>query len=334
MSAGRMTGIALGFHTYIRKGHKGSVVDYSPIAKLSEKMGRHPALVHGFYPWKNTDGSYCPFPREFADYVVSQGAVPLITWQPAQADSQNHVEHPQADWTCVEIASSRDDDYVRQWAAAAKAYPHPVYVRLMHEFNATPYPWAYGVDQVKNSPEKYVVAFRHVVTIFQQMAVRNVQFIWCFGCGAQKPPPENWFPGDNYVQWIALDGYNHGFTKDGSKRNWQTMEQIFAPSYARLTKVSRRPVMIAEIACVEDVDAKGSTHIVDKMKKPQWINDTFLHGIPEKMPRVRAVVLFNSVGHNFPTYVVDSSPESLAAFRAIAAEPLYHPAAPSKPLMY
>ena len=161
--AGGTTGIALGFHTYIRRGHKGDVVDYSPIAKLGDKLGHHPALVQGFYPWKNADGSYCPFPQEFADYAVSQGATPLITWQPGQVDNQNHVERPQADWTCVEIASDRDDQYIRDWAAAVKAYPHPVYVRLMHEFNATPYPWAYGLDHVKNSPANYVAAFRHVV---------------------------------------------------------------------------------------------------------------------------------------------------------------------------
>ena len=49
---------------------------------------------------------------------------------------------------------------------------------------------------------------------------------------------------------------------------------------------------------------------------------------------MRAVVLFNSVGHNFPTYVIDSSPESLAAFRVVAANPLYQAAAPPAPLKY
>jgi hypothetical protein len=59
-----------------------------------------------------------------------------------------------------------------------------------------------------------------------------------------------------------------------------------------------------------------------------------LTGIPEKMPRVKAVLLFNSVGHNFPTYVIDSSPESLAAFRAVVADKLYQAGAPSQPLRY
>lgn len=210
---GDKAGIALGFDTYICRGRPGSTNDYSPIAKLSEKLEQAPA--QGFYPWKNSDGSYCEFPKEFADYVVGLGATPIITWQASQADSQNHVERPQAEWTCLEIASGRDDDYIRQWATAVRAYPHVVYVRLMHEFNATPYPWAYAVDQVKNAPEKYIAAFRHLVGIFHEARVSNVQFIWCFGCGSQKPPPETWFPGDDYVDWIGLDGYNHGFTKDG-----------------------------------------------------------------------------------------------------------------------
>jgi len=332
--SGALSGIALGFHTHFSYGRNGAPADYAPIAKLINKLEFKPALIQGFYSWKNTDGSYRPFPKDFSDYVVSQGATPLITWQPGQADQNNQVERPQADWTCVQIASGRYDGYIREWAQAAKAYSHALYVRLMHEFNATTYPWAYMIDHVNNAPDKYVAAFRHVVGIFHEVNVTNVQFIWCFGTGAQNPPPENWFPGDDYIDWVSLDGYNHGFTKDGSKRNWRTFEQVFGPSYSRLTKISRRPVIIAEIGCVEDVDEKGSTHIMDPTQKPRWIRDAFLSVIPAKMPRVKAVVLFNSVGHSFPTYVVDSSPESLAAFREVAANPLYQAAAASQPLRF
>jgi hypothetical protein len=334
VAANTVSGIALGFHTHFHYGHSGGAVSYAPIAALSKMLGHPPALIHGFYSWKNPDGSDRPFPKDFADYAVSQGATPLITWQPGQADEHNQVERPQADWTCTQIASGRYDAYIATWAQTAKAYPHTLYVRLMHEFNAAPYPWAYSVDQQNNTPEKYVAAFRHVVAIFQRLQVTNVQFIWCFGCGAHEPPPENWFPGDAYVDWIGLDGYNYGFTKDGSQKRWRTVEEIFDWSYSRLTKISVRPVMIAEIGCVEDVDKKGSTTIVDKTQKRRWIADTFLNTLPQKMPRVKAVVLFNSVGHNFPTYVIDSSPESLAAFRAVAASPLYQAPAPPKPLKY
>ena len=332
--ASTMSGIALGFHTHFHYGHGGTAVNYSPIANLIEKLGHKPALIHGFYSWKNPDGSDRPFPKDFADYVVKLGSTPLITWEPGQADENNQVERPQPDWTCVQIGSGRYDDYIRSWASAAKAYPHTLYVRLMHEFNAAPYPWAYSLDHENNTPAKYIAAFRHVVTIFHQMAVTNVQFVWCFGCGAQTPPPENWFPGDNYVEWLALDGYNYGFVKDGSRKNWRTVEQVFGVSYARLTKVSRRPLMIAEIGCVEDVDKKGSTNIINRTQKSAWINNAFLHSIPQAMPRVKAVVLFNSTGHNFPTYLIDSSPESLAAFRAVVANPLYQAAAPSQPLKF
>ncbi len=327
-------GIALGFHTHFNYGHNGTKPSYTPIEEFGKKLGHKPALIHGFYSWKNPDGSDRPFPKEFSDYAVGQGATPLITWEPGQADEKNQVERRQPDWTCVQIASGRYDDYIRTWATSAKAYPHVLYVRLMHEFNAAPYPYAYSMDHTNNAPNKYVTAFRHVVDIFHTLNVTNVQFIWCFGCGAQVPPPENWFPGDAYIQWIGLDGYNYGFVKDGSQKRWRSYEEVFGQSYARLTRVSRRPVILSEIACVEDVDRKGSMNIVDKSKKPDWIRDAFLNAIPQKTPRVKAVVLFNSVGHNFPSYVIDSSPESLAAFRAVAASPLYQAPAPAQPLLY
>jgi len=334
VSADNISGIALGFHTHFNYGQNGAADNYAPIAELIEKLGHKPALVHGFYSWKNIDGSYRAFPREFADYAVAWGATPLITWQPGAANEQNQVERPQADWTCVQIASGKYDDYIKTWATAAKACPHTLYVRLMHEFNAAPYPWAYSVDHANNAPEKYVAAFRHVVDIFHKTNVSNVQFVWCFGCGAQEPPPENWFPGDDYIEWIGLDGYNYGFVKDGSQKRWRTYEEVYAVSYARLTKISRRPVIICEIACAEDVDKKGSMQIVDKSSKPNWIKNTFITAIPQKTPRVKAVVLFNSVGHNFPSYVIDSSPETLAAFKAIAADKLYQAAAPDTPIKY
>ena len=91
-----------GFTPTFAKGNRERKSIIRRSTKLGDKLGRRPALVQGFYPWKNSDGTYCEFPQEFADYVVQLGGTPMITWQPGQADAQNHVEHPQAEWTCVE----------------------------------------------------------------------------------------------------------------------------------------------------------------------------------------------------------------------------------------
>jgi beta-mannanase len=41
-------------------------------------------------------------------------------------------------------------------------------------------------------------------------------------------------PGDAYVDWVALDGYN----KVGTGMGWQTWNQIFSKSYQDITALT------------------------------------------------------------------------------------------------
>jgi beta-mannanase len=320
-----MQGMAWGFLTNYQFGYKGAPVDYARIGEFIDQLGHSPAIIHSFFPWKRTDGSYSPFPREFADYVRSKGAMPLITWPPGQADVNNQVEdfqhnRPQPDFDTVAIASGIHDAYIRAWADAAKAYGLPVYVRFMHEMLGTPYPHAYGQNR-NTDPAQYVAAFRHVIDIFHRKNVTNVHFVWCFGCGPREPAFETFFPGDDYVEWVSLDGYNTlGWGQ------WKSFEEVFGGAYSGLERISRRPVMIGEIGCVEDPH--------DPSAKANWIKDAFLNVIPKKMPRVKVVVFFNSGGHEVRNYQVDSSPASFNAYQAVITSPLYRAVAPLEPLYY
>ena len=322
--ASTMQGMAWGFLTNYQFGYKGAPVDYAKIGEFIDQLGHSPAVIHSFFPWKRPDGSYRPFPRDFADYARSKGALPLITWPPGQADVNNQVEdfhhnRPQPDFDTVAIASGMHDAYISAWADAAKAYGQPVYVRLMHEMLATPYPHAYGQNR-NAEPAQYVAAFRHVVDIFHRKKVANVQFVWCFGTGPTKPAFENFFPGDDYVEWVSLDGYNP------LDYGWKSFEEVFGKAYAVMEKISRRAMIIGEIGCVEDPK--------DPRAKAHWIKDAFLDVIPNKMPRVKMVVFFNSGGHQVRNYQVDSSQASFDAYQAVIGNPIYRHAAPLEPLFY
>jgi len=309
-----MPGIAWGFLTNYQFGYKGASVDFSNISKLVEQLGHQPAIIHGFFPWKKTDGSYSPFPKEFADYARSKGAMPLITWPPGQADVNDQVEdfhhnRPQPDFDTVAIASGMHDAYINAWADAAKAYGHPVYVRLMHEVLGTPYPYAFGQNRNIN-PVDYVAAYRHVVDIFHKKNVTNVYFVWCFGTGPRDPAFENFFPGDAYADWVSLDGYN-----TLERDRWRGFEEVFGHEYTIMEEISRRPIMIGEIGSVEDPK--------DPNAKASWVKNSLLNLVPNKMPRIKAVVFFNSGGHEPRNYQVDSSPAAFAAYEAVITNPLY-----------
>jgi hypothetical protein len=227
----------------------------------------------------------------------------------------------------VSIASGIHDEYIHAWADAAKAYKKTLCVRLMHEMGpGARYPWSMKMNR-NDTPEKYVAAFRHVVDVFHKKAVTNVQFVWC--CMTKEEVIDGLYPGDEYADWISLDGYNNMRSKE---QPWKTIDEIFLKPYQHITGFSKRPVMIGEVSTVDKPD--------DPAGKPKWFRDSFLKELPKSMPRIKAVVLFNSAGNvNVTTafgrsYMLDTTPESLAAVQDMFRSPLYQGTIPEKPMMY
>ncbi len=139
------------------------------------------------------------------------------------------------------------------------------------------YPWSEGVNG--NQPGSYVQAWRHVHDIFRAEGVTNVSWVWSpFVRLAGTRPLSSFYPGDAYVNWVALDGYNGGSALDWG--GWLSFEQIFGPSLAELRALTTKPIAIAEVASAE---AGGS--------KALWIKDFFAS--LERRPEIRAFSWFH-----------------------------------------
>jgi Glycosyl hydrolase family 26 len=305
--ASTTSGVVLGLDTWPHN-------DANAIAEL----GQVPAIINGFFGWYNPNGATVPFPSTFIGSVTSRGATPMITWNPADG-----VKNSAQGYTLASIISGQHDAYIQQWAQAAKANGHTILVRLMHEMNGSWYPWGAGVNG--NTPAEYVAAYQHVVRIFQAVGATNVQFVWCVatssaslnGTGAQSTLA-SYFPGNQYVSWVAMDGYNRSATAPKS------FAQIFGTVYTALTQISNRPVMVAETATV---DMPGNPNF-----KAQWIQAAFA-AIPTTFPRIKAVLYFDTESNGF-SYPFDSSSASLAAIKQAFATPAFHFGVPSTALSY
>jgi beta-mannanase len=320
--------IALGFLTNYEHGDNGRPINYERIGQFAREIGRSPAIINSFSPWKKPDGTYRLFPAELCDYIRAFGAMPLITWPPGQANAQHQVENftgdrPQPDFDTVALAAGKHDEYIKQWALSARNYGHPLMVRLMHEMIAAPYPWSKSQNR-NDSPARYVAAFRHIVDIFKRNDVSNVQFVWCIGVGNAKVA-KDYYPGDDYVDWVSLDGYN---TVRNENVPWRSFQQIFGNSYKVLTSFSARPVMIAEVSTVQD--------LTDPERSGKWFEEAILQTIPREMPRIKAVVFFNSKGHPAPnrTYLLTAQPESFATVKRLFQLPQCSGTIPDKSWKY
>jgi len=147
------------------------------------------------------------------------------------------------------IADGRKDAYIRQFARDAKAWGKPVYISFAHEQNAPYYEWAIGKNG--NTHYDYIRAWRRVVSLFRSEGATNVRFV---GCPATTAAITTGFkasyPGDSYVDWTALDGYNYGtvYTPSG----WTSFTNRFSNAYNEITGFApTKPMMIAETSSVE-----------------------------------------------------------------------------------
>jgi hypothetical protein len=120
-------------------------------------------------------------------------------------------------------------------------------------------------------------------------------------------PFSAYFPGEEWVDYIGLDGYNWGSTP-GNK--WSSLEEVFSSSYAKITQLSAKPLIITETSSSE---VGGD--------KAEWIRTGFMKTIPEKFPRVTGVIWFNKAQEdNWP---LTSSQASLDAYREVVGCAVY-----------
>ena len=269
-------------------GYPGSSAQ--PLTDFITATGLRPAVVESFQNWTDASGFY----SSQLDMTRGFGALPLVTWGPND--------------TLAHIIDGSHDAYVRQWAQQAKDYGHPFMLRFAHEMNGDWYPWGFAYGHNGNTPQQFIQAWRHVHDIFSQVGASNV--IWVWSPNARWGPPDSFasfYPGDAYVDWIAFDTYNWGNT---GTTTWTSFINTYKPSYDEITRLTNKPLMIAEGAAADVPNAPYAT------AKADWIRQGFLTDVPNVMPRLRGFVWFNADKER--DWRVNSSASALAAFRAVA----------------
>lgn len=253
-----------------------------------------PASIQGWYEsWADDT----PFDSARADAARAAGALPMLTWEPWVPNGD--VNQP--DYALGRIAEGDHDAYITAFAQQVHSWGGVLALRFAHELDAPTYPWGAGVNG--NTAAQAVAAWRHVHDLFAA-AGADVIWVWCVnvhGSGTAAYAPL--YPGDDDVDWIALDGYNGGTALPWG--GWRTPDQVFGASLDDLRALSDKPAVITEVGSAEDGGDKAD-----------WIHDLFTF---VKDRRLRALVWFDVAKE--ADWRINSSPASIAAFRAEAAAP-------------
>ena len=259
--------------------------------RFESNAGKKVAIVHYGQPppWEQR------FSVSTADIVIRRGAIPLI-------------DMSSKDELLTDVASGKYDSSFVAWAKTVKSWGKPFFLRWNWEMNASWFPWG---AQATTNPKAFVAAWRRFREVVDGVGASNVTWVWCPNIEFSGSTPfERLYPGDAYVDWACLDGYNNG----ESSASFST---LFRQSYDRLRKLApSKPIMIGEI---------GSDEYARRVKAA-WIRDVFAAQIPKSFRRVKAVVWFNwriEEGRGRRRWEIESSPSAEAAFRAAIASPYY-----------
>ncbi len=247
-----------------------------PITDLETMLGRQLDIVHWFMNWDHRWD-----PALVADATVP-GRTAMISWQPHR--------QPVAD-----IAGGRYDPYILSWALGVKAFGGPVYLRPFPEMNGDWVPW-------NGEPAMMVAAWKRMALIFERAGADNVRWVWSPNLTDSPRTADNrmeaYYPGNDYVDVLALDGYNWGTVRSWS--SWRSFDDIFAEPYRRITAVGPQPLWLAEIASA----AQGGD-------KAAWVRSMLAS---TAFDRLDAIIWFDEQKH--ADWRIDSSPAVVEAFRA------------------
>lgn len=264
-------------------------------------VGTAPAIAMFYEDWAT--GWMRAFPTATMDAAYARGAMPLMTWEPW--DSLSGVANQPA-FSLQRLLAGTYDPWLHQYAHSAAGYGKPFYLRLAHEMNGNWVPWGVGVNG--NTPAQYIQFWRHVHDIFVSERATNVRWVWNPSTETDAVALSALYPGDAYVDWFGVDGYNGGTGMDWG--GWLSAQQIFGRSYRSFAAINAsKPIMIGETASTELGGSKAA-----------WIAD-LAATLPTLFPRVRALVWFDA--NKEQDWRVDSSASSLAAWRSLIASPAY-----------
>ncbi len=266
--------------------YPGSAWNISTLNNFQSDLGIKFTAAKWYMDW-NTN-----FDSGVANRFRNNGYIPEMTWEPSVGG--NGVSYDQ-------VIAGVYDSYITQTAQAVRNLGSPIRIALGPEMNATWTPWG-GLPG--NNVDNFKAFWRHTVDIFRSQGANNVSWIWSPNVIPYGPERvgtyAEMYPGNNYVDYMGLDGYNWGTSQSWSV--WQSFREVFLSSYNELLGVSSKDIIIMEMASTELGGSKAG-----------WITDMYKE-LQNSFPRIKGFTWFHI--NKETDWRIDSSQSAKAAFAA------------------
>jgi len=310
------------------------------ITKLEGQLGRKLDIdnhyTQGFDDWLKLKTAGKPVQLELQEQLdLQENRIPLVGW--ACGDS-------------LDIVAGKLDAAIHAASEAFKAYPREFFMRYCWEMDGS----RPSKRALAHHPAEFIAAWRYIYNMVKADGVTNV--IWVFTGNANgykindpftgdKPPAPQYYPGDDYVDWVSSDGYNWFGAPTHPGDHYREFLEIYDEFmvWARSDDASTghvgssKPIMVAEYGSQENNDG-GATkadwfrkaHATVMPSSPAckyFVADDKSKPICGAYSDIQAMVYYDVAGKSADTeggWAVNTTQPSFDAYKEAALDPWFN----------
>lgn len=267
-------------NSYVDNDRRNDILNYEA------DLGRNLDIAHDFYP------IHQQWNVSRLNWYIDGGRIPMVTWRVGtNAD---------------DFLAGDYDEQIRVRAQQAKQVDGLFFNRFFHEMDSyVRIDW--GLDGADGAA-KFVQMWRHTYNIFAQEGVTNAVWVWSPATFRWGVSPVPYYPGDNFVDWIAVDPYL--WSPCNTAQYTSVTDEMGTAFWDFAAAHPTKPIMLAEWGAG---DQPGTDH-----------RERFLDSVGDMVkanPNVAALVYFDAY-ENLPCdWRLEDDADGWAAYRNLAHDP-------------
>lgn len=226
-------------------------------AVFNERTGKQHAIYFNYHRYGAS------FPNVWASQVKKAGGAIHLAVQPEGG-----------------LSEVKDDATLRKFAKDAQAAGVPIFLRFASEMNGNWVTW-------NGDPKLYIEKFRLVSKVMKEEAP-NVAMVWSPAANPKRNI-HDYYPGDDYVDWVGLSIYSVKFFNGDVKSPADQVNPLDSLDYVYEAYADRKPIMVSEYGATHFSKAGNTSTVNFAITKMNML----YHGAKLKYPRLKNINWFS-----------------------------------------
>lgn len=264
-------------------------------AAFNELTGKQHAIYFNYHRYGAN------FPHIWASQVKAAGGAIHLAVQPEGG-----------------LSEVKDDAALRKFAKDAQAAGVPIFLRFASEMNGSWVTWS-------GDPKLYIEKFRLVSKVMKEEAP-NVAMVWSPAANPKRNI-HDYYPGDEYVDWVGLSIYSVKFFNGDVKSPADQVNPLDSLDYVYEAYADRKPIMVSEYGATHFSKAGNTSTVNFAITKMNML----YHGAKLKYPRLKNINWFSlntltdshSAERSLNNFSLTENSSLFSAYKDMIKDPYY-----------